>query len=45
MLAGMAHMARATAHLFADEGARVAVTDLDQAKVDGVGRRDPGRRG
>ncbi|MEX2481992.1 MAG: SDR family NAD(P)-dependent oxidoreductase [Gammaproteobacteria bacterium] len=29
-------MGRATAHLFADEGARVAVTDLDQAKVDVV---------
>ncbi len=27
-------MGRATAHLFADEGARVAVTDLEQAKVD-----------
>ena len=29
-------MGRATAHLFADEGAKVAVTDLDQAKVDTV---------
>ena len=29
-------MGRATAHLFADEGAKVAVTDLDQAKVDAV---------
>ncbi len=29
-------MGRATAHLFADEGARVAVTDLDQTKVDSV---------
>ena len=29
-------MGRATAHLFADEGARVAVTDLDQGKVDVV---------
>ena len=29
-------MGRATAHLFADEGAAVAVTDLDQAAVDRV---------
>jgi len=29
-------MGRATAHLFADEGAHVAVTDLDQGKVDVV---------
>ncbi len=29
-------MGRATAHLFADEGAHVAVTDLDQARVDTV---------
>jgi 3-oxoacyl-[acyl-carrier protein] reductase len=29
-------MGRATAHLFADEGAHVAVTDLDQAAVDRV---------
>ena len=29
-------MGRATAHLFADEGARVAVTDLDLAAVDRV---------
>ena len=29
-------MGRATAHLFADEGAHVAVTDLDRAKVDAV---------
>lgn len=29
-------MGRATAHLFADEGAKVAVTDLEQAKVDAV---------
>jgi 3-oxoacyl-[acyl-carrier protein] reductase len=29
-------MGRATAHLFADEGAHVAVTDLDQSKVDAV---------
>jgi 3-oxoacyl-[acyl-carrier protein] reductase len=29
-------MGRATAHLFADEGARVAVTDLDQSSVDKV---------
>ncbi len=29
-------MGRATAHLFADEGARVAVTDLDPAKVERV---------
>ncbi len=29
-------MGRATAHLFADEGAHVAVTDLDQAAVDAV---------
>ncbi len=29
-------MGRATAHLFADEGANVAVTDLEQAKVDAV---------
>ena len=29
-------MGRATAHLFADEGAHVAVTDLEQAKVDSV---------
>lgn len=29
-------MGRATAHLFADEGAQVAVTDLEQAKVDAV---------
>ena len=29
-------MGRATAHLFADEGAKVAVTDLDQEKVDMV---------
>jgi len=27
---------RATAHLFADEGARVAVTDLDAASADDV---------
>jgi 3-oxoacyl-[acyl-carrier protein] reductase len=27
-------MGRATAHLFADEGAHVAVTDLDQKKID-----------
>lgn len=29
-------MGRATAHLFADEGAKVAVTDLDPAKVEAV---------
>ena len=29
-------MGRATAHLFADEGAHVAVTDLEAAKVDAV---------
>lgn len=29
-------MGRATAHLFASEGALVAVTDLDQARCDGV---------
>jgi len=29
-------MGRATAHLFADEGAHVAVTDLDQSKVEAV---------
>lgn len=29
-------MGRATAHLFADEGANVAVTDLEQSKVDAV---------
>lgn len=29
-------MGRATAHLLADEGAHVAVTDLEQAKVDAV---------
>ena len=29
-------MGRATAHLFADEGVRVAVTDLDRSKVDTV---------
>lgn len=29
-------MGRATAHLFADEGAHVMVTDLEQAKVDAV---------
>ncbi|MSR13193.1 MAG: SDR family oxidoreductase [Gammaproteobacteria bacterium] len=29
-------MGRATAHLFADEGARVAVTDLDMGKVQSV---------
>ncbi len=29
-------MGRATAHLFASEGATVAVTDLDQAKCDAV---------
>ncbi|AMO72917.1 3-oxoacyl-ACP reductase [Sphingorhabdus sp. M41] len=31
-------MGRATAHLFASEGAHVAVTDLDQAKCDAVVR-------
>ena len=29
-------MGRATAHLFADEGANVAVTDLEQSRVDAV---------
>ena len=29
-------MGRATAHLFASEGAHVAVTDLDQGKCDAV---------
>ena len=41
-------MGRATAHLFADEGARVAVVDLGQDGVDAVVARDhrrprPGR--
>lgn len=31
-------MGRATAHLFASEGAHVAVTDLDQAKCDAVAK-------
>src|SRR5512135_2745285 len=29
-------MGRATAHLFADEGARVAVVDLDPARVEAI---------
>jgi 3-oxoacyl-[acyl-carrier protein] reductase len=33
---GASGMGRATAHLFASEGAKVAVTDLDQAKCDAV---------
>ncbi|MEL7318986.1 MAG: SDR family NAD(P)-dependent oxidoreductase, partial [Pseudomonadota bacterium] len=31
-------MGRATAHLFAQQGANVAVTDLDQAKCDAVAK-------
>lgn len=39
---GASGMGRATAHLFASEGAHVAVTDLDQARCDAVVREIQG---